>query len=383
MEQRKRDRIVVRYLIMAAAVVLGIRYFEEILSGIGFAWHLAFPLIQGAVIAYVLNLVLKVVERFYFPNSTNRAVKKTKRAVCILISLLLIAAALVFIFQMVIPELISAFGVIGQGLPAFFENVKDFILKNSEQFPEVQIWVEEQVQALNWADLTRNLFNYVTSGLSNLVSSTIYFLTVVFGGVIQFCLSLIFAIYILANKEKLASQGNRILKAYLKETTVSRIQYVLGTAHTVFSNFIGGQCTEAVILGSLCAAGMWIFRFPYAPMVGAFVGVTALIPIVGAYLGAAVGAFMIVTVDPLQALFFVVFLVILQQLEGNLIYPRVMGASIGLPGMWVLAAVTVGGGLGGIVGMLLSVPAAATLYRLLKTDVAKRSCPAAAEEKEG
>lgn len=294
-----------------------------------------------------------------------------------MISLLLIGAAIVFIFQMLVPELISAIRIVGEELPKFFENLKDFAVENSRQFPEVQIWIEEQIETLNWADLTRNLLNHLTNGLTSLVSSTIRFVTVVFGGLMQLSISMIFAIYLLANKEKLARQGKRLMKAYLREETAEKIEYVLGTAHTSFSSFIGGQCTEAVILGSLCALGMWILRLPYVPMVGAFVSVMALIPIVGAYLEVAVGAFMIVTVDPWQALIFVVFMIILQQLEGNLIYPRVMGASIGLPGMWVLAAVTVGGGFFGIPGMLVGVPTAATLYRLLKVDVAKR-----VEEKE-
>ncbi len=143
-------------------------------------------------------------------------------------------------------------------------------------------------------------------------------------------------------------------------------------ADNTFSNFIVGQCTEAVILGSLCAVGMWVLQFPYAPMTGAFIGVTALIPVAGAYLGAGVGAFMILAVDPMKAVLFLIFIVCLQQLEGNLIYPKVVGSSVGLPALWVLAAVTVGGGINGIFGMLLGVPIAATLYKLIKLDVTKR-----------
>ncbi|HJD30447.1 MAG TPA: AI-2E family transporter, partial [Candidatus Eisenbergiella stercorigallinarum] len=170
-----------------------------------------------------------------------------------------------------------------------------------------------------------------------------------------------------------SSQAKRILRAYLKEKTVREIGRVIRTADDTFSSFIIGQCTEAVILGTLCALGMLVFDFPYAVMIGSFIGVTALIPIVGAYLGAGLGAFMILTVDPLKALLFLIFIVVLQQLEGNLIYPRVVGSSIGLPGMWVLAAVTVGGGLMGIGGMLLGVPLTATAYKLLRSDVNDRN----------
>ena len=165
------------------------------------------------------------------------------------------------------------------------------------------------------------------------------------------------------------------MRAYIKPHTRETISYVLDTANKSFSSFIVGQCTEAVILGTLCTVGMLIFRFPYAAMTGTVVGVTALIPIVGAYIGAVVGGFMIFTQDPIQALLFLVFLVVLQQLEGNLIYPRVVGTSIGLPGIWVLAAVTIGGGAAGISGMLLGVPLAATLYRLLNDSVDRRLPP--------
>lgn len=382
MEQKKKDKRILRYLSMAAAAALGVRYFDEILAGGGFLLQIVKPLLIGAVIAYVLNLVLRVVEKFYFPHTKNRILIQTRRPVCILISLLLITGAFFLLFRLVIPELISAIQIVAEELPKLFEGIKNFVVRSSRQFPEIQFWATEQIESLNWADLTKNLLNHLTNGLTSLVSSTIRFVTVVFGGLMQLSISLIFAIYLLANKEKLARQGRRLMKAYLKKKTAERIEYVLDAAHTVFSSFIGGQCTEAVILGSLCALGMWILRLPYVPMVSAFVGVMALIPIVGAYLEVIVGAFMILTVDPFQALVFVIFMILLQQFEGNLIYPRVMGASIGMPGMWVLAAVTVGGGFFGIPGMLIGVPTAATLYRLLKADVSKRTAREAEADSE-
>ncbi len=377
MDQKKLDRIVLRYLLMAAAVVLAVRYFAEIAAFIGTVWDVLGPLVIGAIMAYVLNLVMKVVEKCYFPNSKKPLVVRTRRPMSIVIAIFLIGAAAVFIVQMVVPELVSAFQVVFSALPAFLENVEAFILEVTENNPSLQQWIVKYISDIKWDEIdwvktAQTLLGFASTGVSSILSSAISILAAVFGGVVQFVISLIFAIYILANKERLASQGQRILQAYLRERDVARIDYVLATAHETFSSFIGGQCVEAVILGSLCAAGMWILQLPYAPMVGAFVGVTALIPIVGAYLGAAVGAFMILTVNPVQAVVFVVYLLILQQVEGNVIYPRVVGASIGLPGLWVLAAVTVGGGLGGIPGMLLGVPLAATLYRLLSHDVKVR-----------
>lgn len=163
-----------------------------------------------------------------------------------------------------------------------------------------------------------------------------------------------------------------MVQVYVKERTTVRLKKIAKTADDTFSSFIVGQCTEAVVLGVLCTLGMLLCRFPYAPMIGTFVGATALIPVVGAYLGAFVGAFMILTVNPTKALLFILFIIVLQQLEGNLIYPKVVGSSIGLPGIWVLAAVTVGGGIGGVFGMLLGVPAAATLYKLIGKNVREK-----------
>ena len=185
-------------------------------------------------------------------------------------------------------------------------------------------------------------------------------------------IALVFAGYLLLGKERLAGQLGRVAHAYLSPEWEARVRYVVSVFDQTFHRFIVGQCLEAVVLGTLCALGMALLGFPYAVMTGTVVGATALIPVVGAYIGGAVGFLLVLTDSPVQALLFVVFLVVLQQLEGDLIYPRVVGSSIGLPGVWVLAAVTVGGGVGGILGMLLGVPTAASLYRLLAHDVARR-----------
>ena len=225
---------------------------------------------------------------------------------------------------------------------------------------------------VNWPQILQRAASYLTNGLSSVFSSTMYIVSTVSSIVVTAVVALIFSIYILSGKEKLFDQFQTLARTYLNEKFYSGMCLILKTAHDTFTKFIVGQCTEAVILGALCTIGMLIFRFPYATMVGTLIGATALLPVVGAYLGAAVGAFMIFTVAPLKAIGFLVFIVVLQQLEGNLIYPRVVGSSVGLPGIWVLAAVTVGGGLGGIIGMLLAVPVTATLYKLIQKDVLRR-----------
>ena len=206
----------------------------------------------------------------------------------------------------------------------------------------------------------------------------------VFSGVVTALVALIFSVYLLAGKETLGSQFHRVARRYLKQSWYERLCYLLAVVDDCFHRYIVGQCIEAVILGTLCALGMMLLRLPYATMVGALVAFTALIPVAGAYIGAGVGAFMILTVDPVKAVVFLVFLVVLQQLEGNLIYPRVVGSSMGLPGIWVLAAVTVGGGIMGVAGMLIGVPLAAAAYRILRDDVTRGEtaavpAPAAAE----
>lgn len=371
MDRKKMDLRVVKYLLLATALILCIRYFDVLLGGAGNLWSIAGPLTMGCVIAYVLNIILRRLEKIYFPKSKNKLVTKTRRPVCIVLSMVLIAAVIFLVFRLVIPELVSAIGIIGAGIPVLFEQAKDWLAANAEIFPGIAERLEEL--QIDWKSIGDSILNYLKAGVGGLLNSTVSIVVSVVSSVVNFVIALIFAIYILSSKEKLADQVKRIVRAYVKPEWIATGKRIVLTADETFSSFIIGQVTEAVILGTLCTIGMLIFRFPYAPMIGAFIGATALIPIVGAYLGAAVGVVMIMTQDPFKAVLFVVFIVVLQQLEGNLIYPKVVGSSIGLPGIWVLAAVTVGGGLMGIPGMLLGVPAAATLYKLLAYDVNERN----------
>ena len=374
MEKRKMDPRIVKYFLLAAVLVLGIRYFNVLLGGAGDLWSIASPLIAGCAVAYVLNIVMRKLEKLYFPNSGSRRAKRTRRPVCIVLSLVLIAAVIYLILRLVVPELIKAFAIIGQSIPVAFREVVDWLAENLDEFPQTGQMLEN-LQNLNvdWNSLWDSVINYLKAGIGGFLNSTVTLVGSLVGAVVNSVIALIFAIYILASKEKLADQLKRTVRAFVRPCWIERCKRILVTADRTFSSFIVGQVTEAVVLGSLCTAGMLIFRFPYAPMIGAFIGATALIPIVGAYLGAAVGAFMILTQDPLRALLFLIFSIILQQLEGNLIYPKVVGSSIGLPGMWVLAAVTIGGGVLGIPGMLLGVPSAATLYKLLGYGVNRRN----------
>ena len=378
MERKKTDmkekmgmkRPIIGYILLIAALILGIQNITVVVTVLQTVVGVLQPLILGAVIAYILNILMKKLEKIYFPKSKNRLINKTKRMVCIILSLLLVIGILGLVMGLVLPELAGAFAVIAESVPVYYEKLVAWLMTYSDKFPVIEEYINGL--QLDWSQITKNLVMYATSGVGGIFNSAISVVSVVVGGIVNFVIALIFAIYLLAGKEKLSAQLKRVLEAYLSEKKRAQLAQMVAVADNTFSSFIVGQCTEAVILGSLCTIGMWILRFPYAPMTGAFIGVTALIPVAGAYLGAGVGAFMIMTVDPMKALLFLIFIVCLQQLEGNLIYPKVVGSSVGLPALWVLAAVTVGGGINGIFGMLLGVPIAATLYKLLGMDVRKK-----------
>ena len=378
MERKKTDmkekmgmkRPIIGYILLIAALILGIQNITVVVTVLQTVAGVLQPLILGAVIAYILNILMKKLEKIYFPKSKNSLINKTKRMVCIILSLLLVIGILGLVMGLVLPELVGAFAVIAESVPVYYEKLVAWLMTYSDKFPVIEEYINGL--QLDWSQITKNLVMYATSGVGGIFNSAISVVSVVVGGIVNFVIALIFAIYLLAGKEKLSAQLKRVLEAYLSEKKRAQLAQMVAVADNTFSSFIVGQCTEAVILGSLCTIGMWILRFPYAPMTGAFIGVTALIPVAGAYLGAGVGAFMIMTVDPMKALLFLVFIVCLQQLEGNLIYPKVVGSSVGLPALWVLAAVTVGGGINGIFGMLLGVPIAATLYKLIGMDVRKK-----------
>lgn len=370
MEQQLSKKKFILSSIFIMCLILVIKYFDALLLIAEKLWEVAYPLILGVAIAYILNIVLKKVEKLYFSNSQKKWVKKSRRIVSIFLSIFLILAIIVLIVTLIVPELVNAFLVIGREIPIVFDRIKIFLADHSKEIPAIEKWVNEI--NIDWSNMTKKILDYTTSGVGGILNSTFSFVGVLTNGIVNFVIALIFAIYILATKETLVSQSNRIIQVCLKEKNTARLRKVVKTANDTFASFIVGQCTEAVVLGVLCTLGMLVCRFPYAPMIGAFVGATALIPVVGAYLGAFVGAFMILTVNPTKALLFILFIIVLQQLEGNLIYPKVVGSSIGLPGIWVLAAVTVGGGIGGVFGMLFGVPAAATVYKLIGESVREK-----------
>lgn len=375
MKPKKPEPRILQIFVLAALLILGIRYFDILIAALGKLWGVILPLLAGAAIAFTLNIPMKKFEKHYFPNSENKYIRKSRRPVCLLLSVILILLAAAFIIRMVIPELINALALIIQEAIGYLQQAQTWLTENPDALPS---FISQYLgQELDIRETVQRVINLVLQGVTGILGSAVSVFGSLAGIAMDTVFAVIFALYLLFGKEKLIRQLKRLCRRYMGSAFTFRLGYVLKIFNVKFQNFIIGQCLEALILGVLCTVGMWIFRFPYALMVGATIAATALIPILGAYLGAAVGAFMIFTESPLQALGFLVFIIVLQQLEGNLIYPKTVGSSIGLPGIWVIAAVTIGGGLAGIPGMLVGVPLAAAVYQLISDDVRRAEKKAA------
>lgn len=347
---------------LAIAVCVIVQNFSVISGIFGLALGALKPLFIGCVMAYIFNIIMNSFEKHYFPKSTSQMVIKTRRPVCLILSFAITAALIFMILRIVVPELSEAVVVLYDEIPPQFVKLKNLVVNELQQYPDIQQDISEL--EFNWASIAEKATKILTSGITGIVSSAVGIIGGVALTVTNIVLGLVFAVYLLLRKDKLFNDTNRLMNVTFSEGFNAKFRHICKTMHSTFTSFFIGQFVEAIILGSLCFIGMTILRLPYAAMSGTLVGVTALIPIVGAFIGAGISAFIILTENPMQALIFLIFLIILQQLEGNLIYPKVVGSSIGLPGLWVLAAVTVGGGLFGILGMLVGVPLAAGIYKL-------------------
>ncbi len=358
---------------------LSITYWSTVMNVVSIAIGAAAPLIVGCVVAYLLNILMCLYEKHYFPgNNTSKVICCTRRPICMIAAMVSLIAIVVLVIRLVLPQFISCIRLLVSEIPTAVEA----LINNKFIMNLLPKNLEATLSSIDWQNLFSKILTYVTSGLGDVMGYTESAVSTVFSSIVTALLSIIFAIYLLLSKEKLCSQTLRVVNNYVKPKWCKEIAYVLSVCNDCFRSYIVGQCMEAVILGSLCVIGMLILRLPYATMIGALIGLTALIPVAGAYIGAGVGAIMILTVSPFQAIVFLIFIVVLQQLEGNLIYPRVVGSSVGLPGLWVLAAVTIGGGLSGVFGMLIGVPITAVIYRILREDVKKRESAKAVEIKE-
>lgn len=367
MKFRKKTEDVLRICLTAGAVLfvlfLLIHYWDNISGLFGLLSKGVTPLLIGAVTAYLVNILMSFFER-KLPHAGPLRLFGVRRGVSLTAALLCIVGIIALVLVLVIPQFFNCIRTLILKAPAAIEQmlsnpiVASFIPKD---------W-ESQLTSINWTTLIDTALSILRSGFlggANMLSAS-------FSAVVDVALGLVFALYILIDKNNLTRQLRKLGHAYFKPAAVDKIEGIAALLNRSFHKYVVGQCVEAVILGTLCALGMMILRLPYFGMIGALVGVTALIPVAGCWIGAIVGAFMILSVSPTKALIFLIFLMILQQVEGNLIYPKVVGTSVGLSGMWVLAAVTIGGAISGIGGMLVAVPLTAAVFQMLREDVNHR-----------
>ncbi len=368
MELNKRNfkRIL---LLVACAIVLywGLNNLSALGKVVDSFFSLLSPLLWGICIAYVMNLLLKVVERLW-DKALVKAPElwrvKLKRPICLTLTMLLFLGIIFAIIFILIPRLEEAGTTLIANVPNYVTQIQNwwsgvmaFAAEHGVTLPEL---------SMNADNATKVVTDFLTNNGDNVVNTTLNITTSILGALVNFLLALVFSVYLLAQKEKLLAQSKRLLLAAIPKKAGARTMHILQITNNAFSSFVTGQVTEAFILGTLCCIGMLILRLPYALPVSVIISFTSLIPIFGAWIGAATGAFLIVFVSPIKALTFLIFLLILQQVEGNLIYPKVVGKSVGLPGLWVLAAVTIGGGAFGVMGMLLGVPICSVIYVLVQ-----------------
>ena len=385
---RGKIRQIRHLMILAALLILALIYSEKVFMGVAFLFGITSPFLVGGAMAFVLNIPMRGFEEKVFGRWKGRAAAKFKRPLCLVLSIVVLAVILAVVVGTVVPQVVATASEVGKKIPAFTERVVEGLDRLVRDYPELTRRIDElELTELNWDSMLGGIIDFLKNGAGDVLNSTFSVATGIISGIVNMVISFIFALYVLAQKERLEDQGRRILWAYLPETVSAKILEVCSLLYKNFSSFITGQCLEAVILGTMFVVTMSLFRMPYALMVGVLIAFTALIPIVGGFIGCAVGAFLILIDNPLQALWFVILFLVLQQIEGNLIYPKVVGNSVGLPAIWVLTAVSVGGSLFGISGMLFFIPLTSSCYALLRESVndrnARRRMPGAVGKENG
>lgn len=372
MELNKKNMKKIMTLIVFTSVIFWLGfYLPNILNIFLYIISVFVPIILGFSVAFVLNVLLRVIEGYWdkiFKNNVFAA--KIKRFSSVFISLVIILIIIFILIFMIVPEISRSIMLIGSQLPSYASTLEQTLKAIFEymgvEFPNIQDL------AINWQGIASNIIKLLNSGTSTFFNTTLNVTTSIFSGIITAFLAFVFAIYMLFSKEKLILNLHSSARAFLKEDSVKSITRVLKLSNVTFTNFVTGQLLEAIIIGSLAYIGMYFMNMPYAIMIASLVSVTSLIPVVGAFFGTFVGAVLIFLISPIQAFWFVIYIIVIQQIDSNLIYPRVVGKSVGLPGIWVLAAITIGASLAGVLGMLVAVPIVSILYVLFKEEVVYR-----------
>lgn len=368
----------------------GLKNTEFIGKLMGLAIGLVLPFLIGGSLASIINVPMRFLERKLFDEPYAKRKKmpqqkkniperppiwwRMKRPLSLILSLILVIGVIFVGMFLIVPEIADSFSTIAVSIKQFPEQVHRWSLQLMDYMPQIAVWLEQldQNMDIDWQKTIMEAISFLQNGAGNVLSTTFNVAASIFSGIVTGFLAIVFSFYLLLNKEKLGGQIKQILYAYMKDEHADYIVRVGRMANKTFSSFLSGQCIEAVILGSLFFVAMTIFRFPYALMISVLIAFTALIPVFGAFIGCIVGAFLILLLNPIQAIWFVVLFLVLQQFEGNVIYPKVVGGSVGLPAMWVLVAVTLGGSTMGVVGMLVNIPLFSVLYSLFREAVKNR-----------
>ena len=332
--------------------------------------NIIFPFVLGGGLAFVLNIPMTFFEKKLLKDNNKKKQKlrnrKVVRVISIVFAITVILLIVALIVTLILPELIDILNLLIENIPYYVEKITKLFEESGANITDINNIIQDTNIDIN--EIKNKLINQIPT----ILTSSISIMGSILDGIITFFIAIVFAVYILVDKEKLQNQATKILYAYLDKEKANKILNVGKVSKNILKSFFTVQCLEATILGTLCIIGMLILRIPYAVPIGILIGVTALIPVVGAFIGAIIGSILILSVSPIKVITFIIFILVLQQVEGNLIYPRVVGNSIGLPGMWVLAAVSIGGSLGGVFGMLLGVPIATIIYTLLRNNVNRK-----------
>lgn len=366
-EHKKRTKWIIGIAAACILLFLGLQNIGAVAHAFSYAAALFTPLILGLAIAMILNVPMHFLEQHLWPNSTRPLLLKLRKPLAFLISLIAILGALVGIIWLVIPELIEAITILAESVIRLVDRLSGMENAEIAELPFGNFLLD-----IDWDRLLESAQSWLKNQSGTIVNTAFNTLSSLMNGLYSFFIALVFSVYILFSKKKLKTQACRLLRAWLPKKYGEWSIHALSVANANFRSYISGRFFDAVILGLLCLAGMLLLQIPYAPMISALVGVTALIPVIGGMIGALVGSFMILSISPIKALIFLIFIVVLLQIEGNLIYPKLLDDKLNLPAIWILASVTVGGGLAGPIGMLISVPIAATAYVLIKEATVNR-----------
>ena len=361
---KKNIRTVILIICSCILFYLAVKNIGLIAGAAGSIIDVLFPFILGAAIAFIINVPMTRIEYWLF-HRTSR-LQKGRRPVSFLVTLALVIGVIIIAMYIIIPQLAQTMQTIARQLPDAFNAAQDWIYARMSYWQNLQELLEKLT--VNWNEVIQKVSLLLQDAATSMVNSGFSAVSNIITAIVNFFIGFVFAVYLLMSKEKLAGQGKQVIYALFKENTAEKILYVCSLSSRTFSRFISGQCLEACILGLMFFVAMSILRMPYAMLIAVLIAFTALIPMVGAFIGCVIG----LMVSPVKALIFVIMFLVLQQVEGNLVYPHVVGNSVGLPSIWVLAAITVGANLMGVIGMILFIPLCSVLYSLFRFYVKNR-----------